>query len=144
MTDLTVLKTELVNDPGGVGYATLIAAQNWRGLADAVNLVRPGTTVTETNVRPGRLRTQMVATEYFALTADQRELVRFYLSGDETIDVSPGTPIRAALSAAFPGGSSTRVNWASLLSRDGSRAEAVFGAGVTVRYEQCRDATRLP
>ncbi len=167
---LQALKAEIESDPAGVGYAAFIiqpaviemrdesdpdprlhtvitlghpVGYDWPALANALNQPR-GETLVVSSVPTVLLRGLVDDADLVALSAENRAVVDFYLRG-ETVDVSPGSRARTALGRVFPQGSATRTNWLAALNRmDGSRAERVFGPGVSVTVRQSIAAVRLP
>ena len=64
------------------------------------------------------------------------------LTSTETLDAGSAT-VRAAFTAIFPAGN-TRTALAALASRQGSRAEVLWGDGARVSHDQVAEARRLP
>jgi hypothetical protein len=126
----SALKTELQTDPNAYGYAALLSAGNQQGCANALNLVRAAITIDRQYLEAYEIWEAIVPTEWLALNADNKQRISTIL-GMSKINAK-GTNTRAAFLAAFTGGTTTRTNLAALQTRQGSRAEQLFGEGVTV------------
>jgi len=126
--DLIALKTELTTDPRGYGYAPSWADGSDGILADLLNLVRPGIAVTRGLIQTWEIVAATDGGEYNALSATAKDIYKTLVSAG-VVDVNDAQ-IRTILSALFPAGSTTRANLIARLTRDGSRAEELFGTGV--------------
>lgn len=116
------LKTELQTDPLTLGYAALLAAGNHGAVADVLNQSR-------TAVPAWEVFDAIVPAEWASLTAQEKQRIQTILSMG-TVSVH-GTNTRNSFLAAFAAGTTTRSNLAALQTRQGSRAEFLFGQPVT-------------
>ena len=126
---LSALKTELTTDPNAYGYAPHVASGSTGALAALLN--EPRTTI---NVPRGLVGTwEIIAAtdgaEYGALNATAKDIYKTLVSAG-TVDVADAQ-IQAILKTLFPSPSTTRTNLIARLTRPGSRAEQLFGGGVT-------------
>ena len=137
---LSGLKSELQADPSGLGYAPLIAGGNHTGCADALNLVRAGISIARDLVQAHEIFEQIVPAEWVSLVATERERINQILSMG-WVNVS-GANTRAAFQAAFGAGTTTRANLLAYLTRQGSRAEQLFGSGVQISHDQIAQALK--
>ena len=140
--DHAVLATE-VQLPA---YDALRAAGNDQGIADALNAVQAGITIRRADVSSEELWEAIQVSDMTALpgnpTAAQLSVERrqlAWLSGLPSIprlrllnDNGTNAPAAENLLAIFPNGSGTRTRIVALASRQGSRAEELFGAGTRI------------
>lgn len=140
---LTQLKTELTTDPLALGYAPLLAAGAAGQLAVILNATRAGApySIPLGRISAAAARCAFDASEYGALTASQRTMLDFYLRGE---DVVPTPQLRAFLVSAAGTLATTIPRLQALTDRQGSRAEALFGEGVTVTADHISLALVLP
>lgn len=124
------LKAEGVNDPLGLGYAVHFGTGNDQAIADLLNTPRQGATVNRTIVPAWEVVNAVVPAEYAALTATYRDYLTFVVSATEV--QLGGGGVRDGLGAVFPAQSATRANLLALLTKQASRAEQLFGFGVTI------------
>lgn len=162
--DYTALKSELTNDPNTYGYQNWIAAREPEKVAAALNKIRDGNdgeaaiTIRRPNITAKEIWEAINVADYTALpaspTAAQLSTERRYLawmSGLPTLgtvrllndDGSDG-PVTTNLKAMFPGGSGTLTRLAAIASRNGSRAEQLFGADVVISVTDVITALALP
>ena len=138
--DLVALKAELVTDPSNVGYAALIAGDDWRGVEKVFNLPTGGQKRARALTPSGTVKASIVRGEWATLAPIDREYLTFLLAG-EVIDVS-ATEVRAGLGAVFKAGTVSAGNLLLLLDRPGSRAEDIFGTQTVVGFEMLLQAWR--
>lgn len=143
MTDaqLATLRTELADDPGARGYAALLAAGNDQGLAELLNAVEVGITVTVPVTQRAVLKRLMVLGKCKALkdAADQGLNAAAWNTWEvlkhpafALIDLFDAAS-QAQMGALVSSGVLTaedRASVESLGQRRGSRVEQLFGAGV--------------
>lgn len=132
------LKTELQTDPAGLGYAPHLAAGADQSLADLLNEVRQSISISRATIPAYEVWEAIVPAEWAALTANERQRVQTILSMGE-VNVQ-GANTRSSLAAAFGAGTTSRTNLIALQSRQGSRAEQLFGDGVAVTNEDIAKA----
>jgi hypothetical protein len=138
--DYLQLKNEFVNDPKGYGYAEAWSSgQDWK-LADLINQVHDTIKITRDTVSTYEIFDAIVPDEWDALTATEKSRIQLILSmGQVSLK---GANTRAALSKAFGAGTTTRSNLIAMMTRPGSRAEELFGAGVVVTWDDIAMARR--
>lgn len=130
--DLQALKTEITADPLARGYSAMTDEQ----VAESLN--KEDRQPNRDTLDSGRFVGSIVAADYAALTADQRDRVRL-LATPALLFVS--THIRQELGGMFPANSPTRANLIAALKRSGSRGEEL-GLG-RVTPSNVADARRL-
>ncbi len=120
--DLVALKTELTEDPAGLGYA----GKSHEDQAILIN--KPQRTINAETINGGVLVSCLDKTEFTALTAaDKAYLNLFVTAGDVPVTAN----VRQALRALFPAGSETRNRINAATRRNGSRAEELGLGRVT-------------
>lgn len=131
--DLTALATEINTDPASLGLVALKNAGSDQAIADALNLVRAGAgfVVNRTDISARELMGAVVNTEYLALDTGHQNLWQTLLI-TAPVDAS-NTQTRTTVAAIFSSGTTTRANLVALSTRQGSRAEVLWGAGTVVR-----------
>lgn len=135
MAEFTIaaLRTELTTDPKGLGYSG-------EARADLALLTEPRA------ICPKHRRTiptwevygKVVWTDFIDLPVAAREVFRM-LTAPEFVDASSQN-VRDAFVAVFGAGSATIVALTAILSEPGSRAEELWGDGVTVTGAQVQQA----
>lgn len=151
---LAALKTELQTDPRGYGYSA--ASRNDGAMSDKLKLVRDGTnigpaiTIREESVFAKSLVEAIDVVDYTALPASpsnaQLSNERRFLSWLACVttrdnirllndDGSDNTVIKN-FKAMFAAGTGTMTRLTALASRNGNRAEELFGRGVVVTIEE--------
>jgi hypothetical protein len=156
----TALKTELETDPIGYGYAPFYAAGDNGALADMLNLVRDGTnggpaiSIRKSDVASKDIWEAIAIDDFPALPANpnntqlstERRSLSWLegLANIQTIRLlnndGSNTPVIANLQGIFPAGTGTRNRLIALASRNGSRAEQLFGANVRLTNEDIAKA----
>lgn len=140
------LKSELTTDPTGLGLTALYTAGNDQGAADALNLRRATVTIRRADIAAKELWEAIDVADMTALPAsptaaqlstERRQLA--WLSGLPNIgalrllnDDGTNAPPVANLVAMFAAGTLTRTRITALGTRQGSRAEQLFGRDVAV------------
>ena len=130
MVTIPALRAELTTDPQSLGYAALIAAGADAALADALNLVRAGIRVFRNDILAWEILAATVKADWDALAAGDKQLYLAMVSAGR-LDATSAS-LRQMLGALFPAASPTRANLAAVGQRQGSRAEQLFGAAVSV------------
>lgn len=128
---LTQLRTEITTDPTSLGYASPLAAGNHAQVATLLNQPRGAISVEKVYVTSRDLIATLVPGEYTALTQAQRDYLAL-LPALGTVDIRTGSSLRNALNAVFAAGTGTRTAYTALASRNGSRAEQLFGVDTVV------------
>jgi len=142
MIDYSALKTELQTDPKSLGYAPYLATGNNNALANLLNEVHdsssgtgdPEYEVTVNGVSVRDAMKKIVPSEYAALTEAKRDgwrdiLVLAQIEGG--LIPNTDTDIRSFIQDIWAT-TTTLANFAELETRDGSRAEALFGADTVI------------
>lgn len=146
---ITTLRTELTNDPRAYGYAPLVAVGNDPAVADLLNLVRPTITVKRIDCTPVEIL-EAIDIRDFAATptgVNNIPMVQSWLESVTqfsklrlTADNGNKTLIRKNIDRLVNDtqGSQTRLD--AIAVRIGSRAEELFGAGITVTPDEVSSA----
>lgn len=142
--DYAVLKTELNTDPNGYGYADAIAIGDMRVLADKLNQTRAAISIPRPDVTPMEILEAIRVTDFIAnasvLYASWFEsLTQFASVRILKVDGSD-TRVMTNLMTLLTNGSQSEVRLRALASRQGSRAEQLFGPGTVVTPEDCSKA----
>jgi hypothetical protein len=138
---LAQLKTEILEDPEGLGLGPLAALGADADIAAALNQARAEIEIPRGIVASYEVFEAIVPTEWTALNADSKQRVQSILAMSQINTAGPNT--QAAFLAAFAGGTTTRANLIALTKRQGSRAEQLFGAGVSISWDDVAAARRL-
>lgn len=137
MTIVTqLLKAEIQSDPEALGYAPLVAAKNWGGISAILNDPTKGSVTTVTFQSAATLQGAVVATEYIALTQQQRDLWQAIITASgSSVDVN-ATGIKAQIGAVYTNATAplTRAAMIALQTKQASRAEVLFGIGAVVDF----------
>jgi hypothetical protein len=155
---LATLKTELQTDPRGYGYAALVAVGSDEGLSQVLNVIRDGSAGTMPGNPTGAggqasgivtvRRNDISGAEILqavdpvgdvnAQTAPSAFLLAFFQSVAGMRQLSfvnadgSDNAVLASLKKCFATGSASRTNLGTISKRSGSRAEELFGAGVSL------------
>jgi hypothetical protein len=153
---LATLKTELQTDPRGYGYASLVALGSDEGLAQLLNVVRDGSvgTVPSTPTAAGGAASGIITvrrndisgaeilqavdpssdgaasltalqTAFFNAVATMRNLSFVNADGSDNA-------VLKNLKQCFTNNSGSRSNLGTISKRSGTRAEELFGTGVSI------------
>lgn len=160
-TQLQSLATELNTDPNAYGYAAKIAVGDDEGVAAIINTVRDGSNGASIPIRRSNIASKEIVeairvTDYTALPANpnatQLSNERRFLSWMESLvnasevrllnDDGTDTPVISNFQDMFPAGSGTRTRLFTLATRNGSRAEQLFGANFVVTASDVAKALR--
>lgn len=137
--DLQELRSELDEDPEGLGYAGTSDAEAAATLNDRS---LTGETALREAIPMGEVYAQVEwTTEWAGLDATFREGFR-QLTSTPTLDAS-SSRIHDALEAIFGSDSQTWANLAAIAERSVSRAEVLWGAGTRVHHLDVARARRL-
>ena len=140
MMDIAALKAELLADPLGLGYAPMLAAGQDSTVADALNAVRQTIDIARGVIPSYEIVNATTPTEWTALSSAEKQRYQT-LTGAGQVD-SANANVRAAFQAMFAGGTATRTALTALLTRKGSRAEQLWGAGAYVDFMAVAEARR--
>lgn len=138
--DYTALKNELQTDPTTLGYAAPIAAGAFTPIVTLLNTVRATILIDRELIESYEIINATVTTEWAALSTAEKQRYQT-ITGAGRVD-SRNANVRAAFQAMFGAGTTTRANLTALLTRQGSRAEQLLGAGVIVTAEDIAKALR--
>lgn len=136
---ISALRVELLTDPSALGYSAFYtyssANNNYYGddnaLAGTLNTLR-APTITVGIINAPLLQQAVVGSEYVAITQTQRDLWGAILTAAINGVSISNVIIRAQIGQVWSATTSTRGNLSSLQVRQASRAEILFGEGVTV------------
>lgn len=128
--DPAALKAECVADSTALGLAAPFAAGSLNSVAALLNATKAAIRVDRDYVASYEVFEAIVSSEWTALSAANKQLLQTLLACNPVYAKGPNT--RAAFLAIFAAGTATRTNLAALQTRDGSRAEQLFGRLVTV------------
>lgn len=137
MIDLAALKSEIENDPQGLGYAPLMARGSDADVAVLLNTKRAGANyaVFRPDVPLKDVIEAMTSADFTALTAVQASRLQLLFYGGYADMTRANT--RRIMQDLFSGASATtRQGILAVVSREGSRAEKLFGAGTEVHHLQ--------
>lgn len=123
------LKSEIVNDPSGLGYATAYTAGADADVAAILNATRQTINIDRAWIEPWEIVNAIVPTEASALQAAGRDALLMLLQLSRFPTNKSG--IKLWFTTLFPSGT-TFNNLAALMSRKGSRAEELFGVDVQI------------
>ncbi len=126
--DYAALKAEITTDPTGLGYAGKADA----ACADLINLVRATIQIDRTSIPAAEVIEATVPSEWAALTTQEKDRYALLIGAGSINPKGPNT--RAVFQAMFGPPTTTRGNLIALQSRDGSRAEQLFGIGMVVNH----------
>ena len=140
--DLSALKAELLADPSALGYQAQREAGNTQALADLLNQVRGSISIARSVINSYEIINAIVPADWTSLTAAEKQRIEL-ITGAGQVDVQ-NTNVRNQFLAAFGPGTTTRTNLANLQTRTGSRAEQLFGSGVSVGSSDVAAALALP
>ena len=150
------LQTELQTDPTALGYAASVASGNDEATAAILNQIRAGITIRRADIEPREIAAAIAVADYTALggnpTAAQLSTERRFLSWLTAIMAVPSlrllnddgsnTPVIDNFQAMFAAGTGTRTRLIALASRQGTRAEQLFGVGTVVSAADVAKALR--
>ena len=128
--DYVALKNEILTDPLSLGYT----GQSDQATANLMNASRAGQTVTLSTCTPAGLWEAITPSDWAAATAAQQGDIKTLLTLPAV--TFAGAHTAAVLSAAFGPATQTTSNINGLKTRQGSRAEVLFGAGMAVNNAQ--------
>lgn len=158
----TDLATEINTDPRAYGYAAHVLIGNDQAVADLLNLVRTGSnggpaiTIRRVDVGSQEICEAIRVPDYTALPANpnasQLSQERRFLSWMEALVNAPrvrllnddgsDTPVMANFADMFGAATGTRQRLVALASRNGSRAEELFGRGTVMTAADVAKALR--
>jgi len=146
------LKTELQTDPQTYGYAAALAAGEPETVAALLNKVRNGTdgeaaiTINRTTISPTEVLRVITVGDFRAnltnMAASWFESVTQYGTLQLRDAQGASTPTRDNFIALFSNGSATLTRLAALETRNGSRAEQLYGEGTVITPQDIATAMR--
>jgi hypothetical protein len=134
------LATELNTDPTGQVYAPLIASGNDAGLVAKLNALT-AINVFRNDIASTEIVGAIAAADWTALTTVQCLKLSLLINPATRLDATNANT-RAQFLAIFAGMTTTIANLTTLAQRPGSRAEVLFGTGVTVGISDVSFALR--
>jgi hypothetical protein len=144
---MLILKNELLTDPNNYGYAPLIADTNNPALAEMINRPRATITMPRPDVTPLEILEAIKVTDFIsnanALYASWFESLTQFASVRILKDNGTDTRVMTNLMSILVNGSASETRLRELAVRNGSRAEQLFGVGVSVSVQEVIDAQRL-
>jgi 2-keto-3-deoxy-6-phosphogluconate aldolase len=137
------LASEVQQDPAAIGYGSVVHADDCARVAAAINLTRAGGafSVIAPSLAATAIQACLDPTEFATLSATQLSQLTVLLSGGVVNTSSPN--VRAiALGIFSPSGSfpNTRAALTAVASRQGSRAEVLWGPGTVISAQQIAQA----
>jgi len=146
MADFTLqaLNDEIDTDPEGLGYKEV--GGEWKGdaeIADLINDELLGDTIQRHMVAPKELIEQITILDWNAISSANRLYLQLLPSLGSISTVVNGTEVRDNLLSIFTAGMDTRDNLIGVVQRPGSRAEVLWGEGVTISIGQVGHAANL-
>ena len=129
--DLVALKNELQTDPASLGYALMITKGDDAGPTRLLN-TPAGTAFFRSDVTMHDIVAAIAPADFAAITALQIAKLQLMFSGVTAIDLTVPS-VRQILQAIMAGASApTLAALVAMAKRSGSRAETLFGVGITV------------
>lgn len=138
--DIVALKAELFADPLALGYAPLLAVGADGTIADLLNAVNQSIEIERGVIPSYEIINATTPADWAALSAAEKQRYQT-LTGASQVDTANAN-VRAAFQAMFAAGTATRTALIALLTRKGSRAEQLFGAGTVVDHMSIAEARR--
>ena len=138
------IRTEVDTDPKALGYAALRTQTNApEALAARMNEAgASGETLFRSYVLVEDVIAGIVRAEYDALAAAGKTFLNEVLLKAARVK-SGDANVRASMSGLFGTGTTTRTNLTNLASRSASRADALWGEGITVSAQDVSLALEL-
>lgn len=140
------LHDEIEADPQALGYKNQDGT--WKGdqeIADLLNNPANGDTITRRLIEPREIFDSIPIAEYEGYAAWKREWLDTALELAGSAGVINGTDpvVWDNLVACFPQGSGARENILAKIQREGSRAEVLWGEGVSISASQVGHSANL-
>jgi len=140
---LQALHDEIEADPEGIGYKT---NGDWKGdqiIADLINDPANGDVVQRQYVNPQEVIEQIALADWETISASQRLYIQLLPSLTIISAVQNETEVRNNLLIIFGAATTTRDNLIGVVQKDGSRAEVLWGEGVTISISNVAYAAHL-
>jgi hypothetical protein len=132
---LAELKTELLTDPNGYGYAPLVAVGSCGELADMINKIRDGIIVPLATITPIDLLEAIAVDDFVTaqtlLMGSWFESLTQFPSIRILRDNGNDTRVMTNIMKVLKNGTASETRVRALASRKGSRAEQLFSVNVT-------------
>jgi hypothetical protein len=129
------LATEIQNDPTSRGYAAQIALRSDQGVANLLNEVLATISIKRSDISPDQVLENITVSDFKVLTVAQgayfqslMNRTKLRLQTDAGVDTGIKTSLVAMLNNT--GGTLTRLG--ALQTRNGSRAEQLWGEGTMI------------
>jgi hypothetical protein len=146
--DYAALKTELQTDPNSYGYAQYITSGQDSVLADMLNLARAAIQLPRPNVPPSELL-EAISVDDFIASANQTILHGSWLESllqFQSIRIlkenGSDTRVMTNIMKILKNGTASETRVRTLAVRNGSRAEQLFGPGVSITHMDVAQALR--
>jgi hypothetical protein len=145
MTEFTLqaLHDEIENDPEGIGYKEGEAWKSDAVIAGLINDPANGDIVQRSLVDTKEIIEQITLADWDAISAAQRLYIQLLPALPVVSTIQNGTEVRNNLLTIFGAGTTTRDNLIAVVERQGSRAEVLWGEGMTVSITQVAYAANL-
>lgn len=145
MINISELATELNTDPAALGYATHLASGEDSAIVSLLNdnAGAGSGTVDRIFVDAKTFQSAVVGSEYLALTTPQQNLWLALINASQGNINIKNTNIRNQVLAVWGAGTTTRVNLGNLQTKNGSRAEVLWGDGTIVSFDDVAAARRI-
>ena len=140
---LQALHDEIEADPEGIGYKI---DGDWKGdqvIADLINDPANGGVVQRQYINPQEVIEQITLADWETISASQRLYIQLLPSLTIISAVQDGTEVRNNLLTIFGAATTTRNNLIGVVQKDGSRAEMLWGEGVTISISNVAYASNL-
>ncbi len=142
--DNATLKTEILTDPNGYGYATPLSVGNLGVVADLINEVRAGITVRRINVDSQTIL-QAIDIRDFKASPSNAECAWFESATRQAAinllnEDGSDTQVAGNFRRLFGNTNGTLSRFQTICTRNGSRGEQLFGAGTFISWEQVKAA----
>ena len=139
---LEILKTELDTDPLGLGYAGTSHPE----AADILNTVDVQHQIDNSSVPIHFVRDEIRLAEWEAISQGKRDMIiLIFGNGDTNVDITNSLLVAQILGAfTVAQAPDTRAGMLALATRDGTRAETLFGSSVWVTAADVAEARLLP
>lgn len=137
------LRNELVTDPRNLGYSGFLASGDYIAVANALASIRSGAAydIWRKDISPKEIVNSIQPVDFAKLSTLQAQQLQVLFVASPVDATLSG--VRSNFTIVFSGASGTIDNLTALASRQGSRAEVLFGPGVSITDDQVRFAWSL-
>jgi len=136
----SALIVELMNDSASIGYAPFIVTRDSNSLSDLLNIARSGGSflVNRAPVSPSTVFNNIHPDDFSTLNTTDLARLQTIFSLEE-VDLSVSASFEK-LTAIFSPGAPTLLTLTTLKTREGSRAEVLWGPGTIVTPNEVSEA----